>query len=373
MSNAALEVEPKAKEEQLTQVIFDRITPESFQKNVKKNVDQYFEKNQIAKTANTEMVLKTIFIIAGWAITYLLIISNLVAPWIMLILAMVHGFFTALIGLNIGHDAIHGSFFKSPKWNRRLGYLFNVVGANDYVWTISHNIVHHTYTNIPHHDEDLHQLPIMRMEPTQDLWKMHRYQHIYAFFLYALASLSWVFVKDYVKFFQHQLGAHYRETFPKKEIFRLFAYKALYYTLFLVIPLVVINLPWYWILFGFVMSHFVEGYLLAIVFMLGHIIEGTEYPEPDAKGGISMTWADLQTHTSADFATENRLANFLFGGLNFQIEHHLFPQVCHTHYPKIAPIVKQTAKEHGLPYLEHKTFWGAIKSHQRVLKRFGKE
>lgn len=317
------------------------------------------------------MVIKTIIILLVWMGSYFLILSNLVSPWAMLLLALLHGFSAAMIGFNIGHDAIHGSYTKNPVLNKRLGLCFNLVGANDYVWNISHNIVHHTYTNIPHHDEDIHLIPILRMEPTQEFKPIHRYQHLYAFFLYGLASLSWVFIKDYVKFFQHQLGGHYRKTFPRKEIIRLFFYKALYYTLFLVIPLIVIELPWYWIVFGFLAAHFLEGFTLAIIFMLAHIIEGTSFPEPGPDGKVDMPWADMQMHTTANFASKNPVVNYLFGGLNFQIEHHLFPKVCHIHYSKISEIVKQTAKDHNLPYLEYKTFFGAIASHTRVLKQFG--
>ncbi len=351
-------------------VTFEKLQVKSFQKDVMDRVDQYFKTNNISKNANSEMVLKTILILSGWMGTYFLILSNMISPVGMLLLALFHGFFTAMIGLNIGHDAIHGSYTKNSKLNKRIGIFFNLVGANDYVWSISHNIVHHTYTNIPHHDEDLNQPPILRMEPTQKLWWIHRFQHIYAFALYCFASISWVFVKDYVKFFQHQLGGHYRKTFPRNEMFRLFFYKAIYYTMFLVIPLLVIELPWYWILMGFVLAHFVEGFTMAVIFMLAHVVEGTAFPEPK-EGRIDMPWADFQMYTTADFAIKNPVVNYLFGGLNFQVEHHLFPKVCHVHYPKIAPIVKQTAKDHGLPYLEHETFFGAIASHTRVLKKFG--
>ncbi len=371
MSTEAIKQEYVREKVPFEKVTFGKLQPKSFQKELMTRVDEYFEKNGISKNANSEMVTKTILILAGWMGTYLLILSNAINPIGMLILALCHGFFTAMIGLNIGHDAIHGSYTKNQKLNKWIGVFFNLVGANDYVWSISHNIVHHTYTNIPHHDEDIHQVPILRMEPTQKVWWIHKFQHIYCFLLYCFASLSWVFVKDYIKFFQHQLGGHYRKTFPRKEIIRLFFYKAIYYTLFLVIPLVVIDLAWYWILVGFVAAHFVEGLTMAVIFMLAHVIEGTSFPEPGLKGRIDMPWADFQMYTTADFAIKNKVVNYLFGGLNFQVEHHLFPKVCHVHYPKIAPIVKQTAQEFNLPYLEHGTFFGAIASHVRVLKKFG--
>ena len=118
--------------------------------------------------------------------------------------------------------------------------------------------------------------------------------------------------------------------------------------------------------------HAIEGFTLAIIFMLAHIIEGTEYPIPDKEGKVDMAWADLQMHTTANFATKNKLVNFLSGGLNFQIEHHLFPNVCHIHYTKISQIVKATALEYNLPYIEHPTFFGAMASHTRVLKKLGR-
>jgi linoleoyl-CoA desaturase len=371
MSTVVLEPEIAKKESPFQKVTFGKLTADSFQRDVKERVDRYFREGNISKNFNTEMVIKTILILITWVGTYLLILSNSINPLGMLGLALIHGFATAMIGLNIGHDAIHGSYTKNQKVNKTLGLLFNLVGANDYVWSITHNIVHHTYTNIPDHDEDIRQLPILRMEPTQKLSWIHRFQHFYAFGLYCLASLSWVFIKDYVKFFQHRVGGHYRKTFPRKEIFRLFFFKALYYTVFLVVPLIVIDLAWYWILLGFVAAHFVEGFTMAVIFMLAHIIEGTSFPEPDEDGRIDMPWADFQMYTTADFAIKNQVVNYLTGGLNFQVVHHLFPKVCHVHYPKLSAIVKQTAEDHGLPYIEYKTFLGAIASHTRLLKKFG--
>lgn len=372
MSSATVKQSAKEKKTPKQKIKFARYnSTKNFHNDVKQRVDQYFISENISKSANASMVAKTIFILIGWAGTYFLILSNLINPFVMLGLALMHGFFAAMIGMNIAHDAIHGSYTNNSKLNKRIGLLFNFVGANDYVWGISHNMVHHTYTNIPEHDEDIHQVPILRMEPTQKLWWIHRFQHIYAFFLYSLATMSWVFIKDYVKFFQHQLGSHYRKTFPRREIFRLFFYKAIYYTIFLVIPLAVINLSWYWILLGFVAAHVVEGMTLAITFMLAHIIEDVEYPEPDANGQMELPWADLQLHTTANFAMKNPIVNFVTGGLNFQIAHHLFPKVCHIHYPKISEIIKETARDHNLPYIEHETFFGALASHTRVLKKFG--
>ena len=372
MSIAAEANNIHAKDTQRPKVTFDKFTSDGFQKDVNRRVDEFFRNKNISKNANSQMILKTVWILVGWAGTYALIISNLFNPLAMLALALGHGFFTAMIGLNISHDAIHGSYTKCPKKNKRLGLTFNMIGVNDYVWNISHNIVHHTYTNIPNHDEDIEQIPILRLQPNQDLWKIHRFQYIYAFFLYSLSTFFWVLLKDYKKFFQHQLGGHYRKTFPKKEMFRLFIYKAMYYVMFLVLPIIVLDVAWYWVIFGFTMSHLLEGFLVSVIFMLAHIVEDTEFPEPAEDGKMNMPWADLQLHTTSNFAIKNKVVNYLFGGLNFQVEHHLFPKICHVHYPKISKIVRQTAKEHNLPYLEQETFFGAIGSHIRFLKKYGR-
>lgn len=373
MTIVADEHKTLSKDKPRQKVIFDKLTQECFQKDVNARVDAFFRSKKISKNANGEMVFKTVWVLTGWIATYVLILSNLFAPWAMLLMALAHGFFTAMIGLNVSHDAIHGSYAKCPKKNKRLGLSFNFIGVNDYVWTISHNIVHHTYTNIPNHDEDIEQVPILRLQPNQELWKIHKFQYIYAFFLYSLSTFFWVLIKDYKKFFQHQLGGHFRKSFPKKEMFRLFAYKAFYYFMFLALPIMVIDLAWYWVIFGFIASHLLEGFTVAVIFMLAHIIEGTSFPEPEENGKLNMPWADLQMHTTANFAIKNRVVNYLFGGLNFQIEHHLFPKVCHVHYPKISQIVKETAKDHNLPYIEHQTFFGAIGSHIRFLKKYGRE
>ena len=211
------------------------------------------------------------------------------------------------------------------------------------------------------------------MEPTQALWPIHRFQFIYAFGFYAVSSFVWVFLKDYVYFFKHRKSGQFRQAFPKRETFRLFFYKAIYYALFIAMPLIFVELDWYWILAGFVASHLIEGLTLTITFMLAHIVEGTHFPEPGPDGKVDMSWAEMQLRTTTNFGTSSRVTNYLLGGLNFQVEHHLFPMICHTHYAKIAPIVKQTALEHGLPYMEYRTFGNALASHLRMLWRFGRE
>lgn len=287
----------------------------------------------------------------------------------MFMLALLLGAFAAFIGFNVCHDAIHGSFSSKPWVNSMLSYVFNLIGANYKVWEATHNVVHHTYTNIKGHDEDIEVAPgLLRMHKEDKITKIQRWQHIYAFALYGLASFSWVFRKDFVKFFSPIVKQYARPT--RREHIELFVYKGIYYFLFIVLPLVVMDITWYQYIIGFLFMHISEGLILGLVFQLAHVVEDTDFPVPNEKNQIEAAWAVHQMETTANFSSNSPLATFLCGGLNMQVEHHLFPKICHIHYPAISEIVKTTALEYGVPYNENATFLIALKSHYQVLKKF---
>lgn len=349
------------------------LSQSDFYRVLTKRVNTYFTENNINKHANTSMYFTLILILFVYILTYILVIFNVVPNWLMLILASVHGFMLAQIGVNIAHDAMHDSFFKSKKKNKILSLLFNIAGANDYVWRITHNFKHHTYTNVPDHDDDIDQPFVLKVSPDKKTFWIHQFQHIYVFFLYALASISWVFMKDFKKFFDKSLFDEKLKKHSFKEYIRLFTYKIIHVIIYIVIPFVFIDASWQWILLGFLLMHFVEGLSLALIFHLAHLVEGTQFPEPNVEGDLQNSWAVHQMYTTADFSRNNWFANQLCGGLNFQIEHHLFPHICHVHYAAISPIVESTAKEFNLPFIENKTFTSALKSHLRLLKKLGKK
>ncbi|HEY8660938.1 MAG TPA: acyl-CoA desaturase [Hanamia sp.] len=355
-----------------TKIKFAKAKDLDFYSTLNKRVDDYFISNKISKNANWVMIFKTLFYLGVFTAAYLMLILNQNSVGVQFLLWIIIGFFTAFIGLNISHDAIHGSLSRYKSVNKVLSYTFNIIGANAYLWGIMHNIVHHTYTNIEGHDEDIESVPLLRLSPHQKLKKVHRYQYWYAFLFYGFGSLTWVFIKDYVKFFKKKIGNYENKKHPRIEYFNLFFFKAVYYTLFLVIPLILINATWWQILLGFFVLHFCEGITMAVIFMLAHVVEETNFPLPNEKGNIDNSWAVHQLYTTADFGRENHLLNFLCGGLNFQIEHHLYPRICHVHYKQISNIVKKTAEEYNLRYNANPSFAGAIRSHIRLLKRLGK-
>lgn len=344
-----------------------------FYTTLRKRVDNYFTSRNISKHANGAMVFKTFLFWGGYTALYLVIIFGGLSLWSNFGLALILGFFGAMVGFNVSHDAIHGSY-SSRKWlNDLIAFSFTTLGASPYIWRISHNIVHHTYTNIPGHDEDIDVAPgLVRLSPADKLTYMQRFQHYYAFVLYGLSSIFWVLRKDYKKFFQKGIG-NYAHKHKTADYVRLFGFKLMYYILFIAIPLMVLPITFLQWFFAFFCMHFVQGLTLGLIFQLAHVVEDTAFPEPNEHGDMDEAWAIHQMHTTANFARKSWLANFLCGGLNMQVEHHLFPTVCHIHYRAISEIVKETAEEFGIPYLENQTFMGALGSHYRMLRKFGTE
>ncbi len=342
-----------------------------FSSAVKREVDDYFARTGLSTKANAAMVLKTVLLLGGTFGCYFLILLTPWAPLVKLGLAVLMGVGVAGVGFAVSHDALHGAYSHKTWVNNLIGRTFDLFGANGYMWKITHNVIHHTYTNIEGIDEDLTVSPLLRLSPASPLLPVHRWQHIYGFLAYAGSTLFWVFTKDFKYILQKDLGPYRSIKHPTGEIINLVVTKLLYYTWAIVIPLVVIDLPWWQILTGFVVMHLVAGFILGVVFQLAHVVEGPDFPVPDPAGKMEDAWLIHEMRTTADFARSNRLLTWYVGGLNHQIEHHLFPKVCSVHYPVIGPIVKEVALKHGVPYHDNPTLWDAVRSHHRMLTALG--
>lgn len=352
-------------------VTFNNRTSREFGKTVKERVDLYFEENGISKHANLQMVVKTIVMLTFFLGSYGLIISGQFSLGWMWFLTFVMGVAAAGIGFSISHDALHGAYSSNKSVNRALGYTFDMLGANGYIWKITHNIIHHTYTNIHGHDEDLEVAGFIRLSPHSEYQMIHRVQHILAFFAYSLAMVFWVFVKDYKNFLKSNIGPYDSKTHPVSEWVILFVTKALVYTYMLVIPMLLLDITWIQLIIGFLTFQLTTGLIVGIIFQLAHVVEETDHPQPNEENMIDEHWMIHEMITTNNFARDNKALCWYVGGLNFQIEHHLFPKVCSVHYPAISPIVEKTAIEFGIPYNMHDTFFEAVGSHYRTLKKFG--
>jgi linoleoyl-CoA desaturase len=337
-------------------------------------VNEYFKANQISRNANSEMVIKTIFMYTIYFGPYILMITGLVTnAWLMLLLCLVMGMGLAGIGLSVMHDANHGAYSNKSWVNNLLGLSLNLVGGNSFNWKVQHNVLHHTYTNIHDADEDISPRGVLRMCPHGEWKPMHKYQHLYAWFFYGLMTIVWVLVKDFARINNYEkdgLVKKQRSDY-KTELTMMIVWKLFYLSYIVVLPMILLPIAWWQLLIGFVAMHYVAGFILAVIFQPAHVIDGTEYPMPDENGKMDNSWAIHQLYTTTNFANKNMVLSWYVGGLNFQVEHHLFPNVCHVHYRKISSIVKSTAEEFGLPYKSEPTFIGALAGHARLLKQLG--
>jgi linoleoyl-CoA desaturase len=352
---------------------FSAALEQEFTATLKKRVQDYFSQNKKSSFGDLRLYSKTLIMLALYLIPYFLIIF-LNLPWYgVLLLYTVMGFGMVGIGMSVMHDANHGSFSSIKNINKLFSYSMELLGGNSFNWKMQHNLFHHTYTNIPGYDEDIAHKSLLRLEPTGVWKKIHRYQHIYALPLYSLLTINWLLIGDYFSTFGYnQSGKTEKFGFNKtKETIKLFVFKILYLFFQFVLPIFILGITWWHVILGFVIMQLIAGFIFSTVFQLAHVVEETDYPLPDGEGILPHNWSIHQMVTTANFARKNKFLSWFIGGLNYQIEHHLFPNISHVHYPQIAEIVKKTAAEFKIPYNEYKSFRAAVISHIRKLKSLG--
>ncbi len=346
-----------------------------FFRTLNTRVNNYFKDNNISKTGNWKLHLKTIILFTVYLAPYFLIISLTNMPfWLFLILSILIGIGMAGIGMNVMHDGNHGSFSNKNWVNKFMGGTIYILAGNVYNWQVQHNVLHHTYTNIHGHDEDLDAGRIIRFTKEAEWHSFHKFQHYYSFFLYGLLTFNWCLTTDFKQMGQYlKRKLSYGE--PKSSKFlwtTLVISKIIYFAVWIVIPMV-LGISWWKVLIGFTAMHYTAGLILSIVFQLAHVVDETTNPIPNEVGEIENTWAIHQLYTTANFAPKNKIVNWFTGGLNHQVEHHLYPHISHVHYGKIAEFVKQTALECNLPYNEFKTMRSAVFAHYKHLRDLGQQ
>lgn len=346
--------------------------PEFFLELTKK-VNGYFKEKGISKYANANMVIKTIFMLALYFVPFVLMVTGVVSTYgLVMLMWGLMGLGMSGIGLSIMHDANHGAYSKSKYVNNALGYLINFLGAYHINWKIQHNVLHHSYTNVDGYDGDIEN-PVLRFSPTQKRKGYFKFQAFYAPFLYGLMTLYWILTKDFQRLKNyHNKGLLEKQGLSfKKALSQSIINKIWYLALTIGLPMLTVSLPWWYIILGFLFMHFITGLLLTLIFQPAHVIEATDFFKPDKNSSVANNWAIHQMRTTANFANKSVLFSWFIGGLNFQVEHHLFPHICHVHYKKLSPIVKKVAQKYNVPYHQHKTFAVALISHFKLLHQLG--
>lgn len=347
--------------------------PEFF-KELRLRVNEYFKEKKISRHANTSMVLKTIFMVCLYFVPFILMVTGIVTGvWPIIGMWVLMGLGMSGIGLSIMHDANHGAYSTNRFVNGALGYLVNFLGAYHANWKIQHNVLHHSFTNVDGHDEDIAKEGIMRFSPTQERKPFYKYQIIYAPFLYGIMTIYWFVAKDIIQVIRY----HEKDLLKTQGLTKTTAMaelifnKVWYIGIFLILPMFILSIAWWQTLLGFLLMHFICGLILAFIFQPAHVINETQFYVTDETGSVENNWAIHQLLTTANFANGSGWFTWLIGGLNFQIEHHLFPHICHVHYKDLSAIVKKTAQEYNIPYHQHKSFYSALRSHFSLLHSLG--
>lgn len=342
-----------------------------FFKSVKKSVDAYFKSNRLKKTGNWKLYIKALILIPVAIIIYTwLLLGHYSWPGGIGLSALL-GFTLVGIAFNVMHDACHGSY-SGKKWvNELMGLSMNALGSNAFIWKIKHNIIHHTYTNIDGVDADIANGPLLRQCTTQKWMPLHRFQFIYMFILYAVSTLAWMWGTDFYKYFSKKIHTTVIKKIGLRQHIIFWASKLLYIFFYVIVPLYFLG--WQAWLTGFIIIHITMGLVLSIVFQLAHVVEKTSFDAvAENHKVITSEWAIHEVKTTADFAPQNKIIGWLMGGLNFQIEHHLFPQISHVHYHALSKIVQQQCNLFGLPYNCYPSMGQAIYSHVRLMKQLGR-
>ncbi len=351
---------------------FSKEINHEFAVELRARVNNYFKTTGLSKNANIHMIIKTAVALSIYIIPFVLILfSGIVNIPILFGLWIVMGFGKSMVGTAVMHDALHHSYSKSGKINQLLGFSATIIGMDSAIWKIQHNVLHHTYTNVEHADEDIQPRFIFRMSPFQKRRWFHRYQHIYAIFFYSLFTIITITVKDFIKVYHYRKKGLVKKGMPFNGLlFGIILRKVLYHAVFLGLPLYLLPLsPWI-IISMFIVLHMVTGIILSLIFQPAHVTPTSTYIEQDDEL-IEENWSVHQLLTTSNYGMNSKVLSWFIGGLNFQVEHHLFPNICHIHYPELSKIVQKTSEEYHLPYYATPSFLSAIIAHFSMLKKLG--
>jgi linoleoyl-CoA desaturase len=341
----------------------------TFHAAVRRRVGAHLRETGRRERDCAEMYLKTALIFASFVTTYVLLVFVASAWWQAAILGAALGLSVVAIGFNVMHDASHGAYSERPALNRLMALSLDLVGGSSYFWHWKHVVFHHTYVNVAGYDTDINLAGLGRLTPHHPRAWIHRWQHWYVFLLYAVMVFKWHFFDDFRLVLTGRIGPHTVATPRGRDLAMFIGGKLTFWTIAFVVPLL---LHPFWVVASvYALAAAVTGIVLGTVFQLAHCVEHADFPLESSPGHIDNAWAIHQVETTVDFARDSWLASYLLGGLNFQIEHHLFPRMCHVNYRAIAPLVERTCAEFGVRYRHNVTVLDALRSHTRWLRLMG--
>ena len=348
---------------------FDMQQSKEFYDELKQKVKSYFADKQKSEKGNRTLFSKTIILLATWITLYLTIVFVTTSTRAVILAYIAFGLTGALIGFNVMHDGWHGSYSKHKWLNTAMAYSMNLLWSDINFWKISHNVLHHTFTNIEWYDDDIENRPIFRFHPDQPKKRFHKYQHIYGPIMYGLGLGNWIFYSDFRKFFQWNRWQHKLIKLKMRDKIIFWITKVWMILFYYVIPATQVG--WWLALVWLVLMYYFMSLFITVVFQLAHVLENTSMVSHE-NFKVESHWAVHQLETTSNFAMKNPVWTWLLWGLNFQVEHHLFPHISHVHYAKISKIVQQVCLQYWIPYHSYATVTRAFVSHIKFIKHMGR-
>jgi linoleoyl-CoA desaturase len=352
-----------------TKVTFDN--GGAFIKETRREVEQYLAAGRTRIRGALLLYAKAPIAFGLTAVSWsvLMFVRPSLIPGLICVVGLVVG--ALLTAFCVQHDANHGAYFRQRRHNHLLGWTADAfLGFSSYAWRVKHNVAHHTYTNIDGHDDDITQMPIARLTPSQATRPWYRFQQYYIWPMYTLMGLRWQTVGDIAAFARGRIGESALRAPRGWHLAGVIAGKAIFVAWAVVIPLLVY--PWWAVLATYAIFTMTTSLIMATTFQLAHCVEEASFASADEVRAERPVWAVQQVETTVDFCPRNAVLTWALGGLNFQIEHHLFPLVPHTHYPKIAEIVRRNCAKHGVRYASQPSLWAALRSHFLHLRTMGR-
>ena len=339
-----------------------------FHRELRRRVDADFQRRGCHQRDSASMIAKTAIILGTFALSYVALVFFAHSVWAGLLLAVLLGVAMAGIGFNIMHDGGHQSYSERRWVNKLMALTLDLVGGSSYIWQWKHARFHHTWVNVAGHDSDIDLGVLGRLSPEQPWRRWHRWQHLYLWILYGVTAIRWHVYGDFRDMITGTVGERPFERPHGWDLAGFVIGKLVFFTLAFGLPLIFHSIGA--VLLFYTITSAVAGVLLALVFQMAHVVEEADFPLPNAASRqMDTPWAIHQLETTVDFARGNRVLGWLIGGLNFQIEHHLFPRISHVHYPAVARVVEAACHEYGVTYRTHRSFAAGIASHYRWLRQ----
>ena len=342
-----------------------------FRDELESEVASFFERRGVSRLGSYGLWLKTAMLGVWLAASYGLLVFVVSQPWLAVLTCASLACAMAGVGFNVMHEGGHRAYASSSAVNRGMAFSLDLLGGSSYFWRYKHGIAHHGYPNISGSDDDVNLGILGRLTPHDRRRGFHRFQHLYVWLLYALMAIKWQLLDDFRDIIKPGVADTRvpRPAIGEQVLF--WTGKFLFFGLALGLP--ILFHPWPRVVVFFLLTSAILGLILSVVFQLAHCLGEAKFATPPLHGtALACDWATHQVESTVDFARHNGPLTWLIGGLNFQIEHHLFPRVCHTHYPALSKIVERVCEKHGVRYVAHATAGRALRSHYRWLRELGR-